>query len=212
MMENIIWEPDKIEKTSMEIIEENVDLNSYNLIQKSIIKRIIHTTGDFNIAPLVKFSKGAEKHGVTALQNGAGVFTDVNMLASGISKKAMSRFGGQVFCSIAEEKVAEEAKRTGRTRASTSFRMWGKDLDGQVIAIGNAPTALFEVLKMIEEGIFKPALIVGTPVGFVGSAESKELLINSDLPYISISGTRGGSNIAVSAVNAMLYHKDDECE
>ncbi len=211
-MENIIWEPNKIEKTSMEIIEDNVNLDSYNQIQKAIVKRIIHTTGDFNIAPLVKFSKNAEKKGADALQNGASVFTDVNMLASGISKKSMSSFGGKVFCSIADQIVAEEAKKTGRTRASTSFRMWGKDLDGQVIAIGNAPTALFEILEMIEEGIFKPALIVGTPVGFVGAAESKELLINSDLPYISVSGTRGGSNIAVSAINAMLYHKDDKCE
>ncbi|MBZ4688195.1 MAG: precorrin-8X/cobalt-precorrin-8 methylmutase [Clostridia bacterium] len=208
-MENIIWEPRKIEEKSMEIIEQSIDKLPLHQLEKAVVKRIVHTTGDFEIAPYVKFSPGAAEKGAEAIKKGASVYTDVNMLAAGISKKALEKYGGGVYCSIASEEVIKMAKETGKTRASTAMRLWGEKLDGQVVAIGNAPTALFELLKMVEEGVAFPALVVGTPVGFVGAAESKEALMASDIPYVSIPGTRGGSTIAAAAVNAILYFKDD---
>ena len=208
-MENIIWEPKKIEKKSMEIIEKSIEQLPLHEIEKAVVKRIVHTTGDFAISPLIKFSPGAAEKGVQALQSGASVYTDVNMLAAGVSKKVLEQYGAGLYCSIASEEVAQIAQETGKTRACTSMRLWGEKLNGQVIAIGNAPTALFELLEMVEEGVALPALVVGTPVGFVGAAESKEALMASHIPYISIPGTRGGSTIAAAAINALLYFQGE---
>lgn len=207
-MENIIWNPKEIEKNSMAIIENSMAPLDITPLEKSVVKRIVHTTGDVNIVPLIKFSPKAAQIGQKALKKGADVYTDVNMLATGISKKTLSQYGGQVYCGIADEEVAKMAKETGKTRASIAFRRWGERLNGQIVAVGNALTALFELFKMVDEGICSPALVIGTPVGFVGAKESKDELMETDLPYISIKGTRGGSNIAASIVNALLYHQD----
>lgn len=207
-MDKIIWNPGEIEKKSMEIIEKEVAaILPADPLERAVVRRIIHTTGDTEIVPLINFSKGAAKAGHKALRKGAKVFTDVNMLASGISKKAISRFGGEVLCSIADSEVIQKAKEDGKTRASTAMRLWGGKLNGQIVAIGNAPTALFELLQLAEEDAVRPALVVGIPVGFVGAAESKEELKKSGLPYITVTGTRGGSNIAAAIVNALLYFR-----
>ena len=128
------------------------------------------------------------------------------MVRTGINKKALANLGGKVFCQVSDPEVAEYAKKEGITRSMAAMRMFGKDLNGSIVAIGNAPTALFEVLRMIEEENIQPALIVGIPVGFVGAAESKdELIQRSTVPYVTVVGNKGGSPIAASVINAMLY-------
>jgi precorrin-8X/cobalt-precorrin-8 methylmutase len=207
---NIIWNPQEIEKKSMEIIETYLSDCTLSTVEKLVVKRVIHTTGDPEIVTAIRFHTGAVAAGVKALRAGAAVFTDVNMLKSGVNSKILARYGGQLFCSIGEPKVAEAAGDWGITRAAAAMRLYGKQLDKSVVAIGNAPTALFEVLDLISQGVCCPALIVGTPVGFVGAAESKDLLVaQGTVPYISLLGTRGGSPIAVSIINALLYFEGD---
>ncbi|MCX5779760.1 MAG: precorrin-8X methylmutase, partial [Firmicutes bacterium] len=176
----------------------------------AVVKRVIHTTGDPGIIEHIKFHPGAAQAGREALRQGKNVFTDVNMLKAGINRKKLRSYGGEVYCSIAEPEIVAAAQDWQITRAAASMRLFAKRLDGAVIAIGNAPTALFEVMDMIEKGIARPALIIGTPVGFVGAAESKDLLAAANLvPYITVTGTRGGSPIAVSMINALLYYEGE---
>lgn len=207
---DIIWNPQEIEKKSMEIIEAFLAGYSWSPLQKAIVKRIIHTTGDPDLVSALRFHPHAAQSGYQALRAGCNIYTDVNMLKSGVNQVQLEKQGGQVFCSISDPRVIEESKNTGITRAAAAMRLYGRELDGSVVAIGNAPTALFEVLNIVDQGIARPALIVGTPVGFVGAAESKAMLVqNSPVPYISLLGTRGGSPIAVSIVNALLYYEGD---
>lgn len=206
----IIWNPQEIEKRSMEIIETHLLGCSWSPLEKAIVKRVIHTTGDPDIAKALRFHPDAARVGFNALREGRNLFTDVNMLKSGVNKSRLEKSGGQVYCSISHPQVVEEAKKLSITRAAAAMRLFGEQLDGCVVAIGNAPTALFEIMNLIEKGIARPALIVGTPVGFVGAAESKEMLVqNNAVPYISLLGTRGGSPIAVSIINALLYFEGD---
>jgi precorrin-8X/cobalt-precorrin-8 methylmutase len=194
----------------MDIIDSY--LKGYDLppIQKAVVKRVIHTTGDPEIINAVKFHPDACREGIEALRRGAAIFTDVNMLRVGINSRKVHAYGGEVFCSIAEPDIAEKAEKWGITRAAAAIRCFADRLDGAVVAIGNAPTALFELLSLIKNGITRPAIIIGTPVGFVGAAESKELLVDSNLlPYITVTGTRGGSPMAVSIINALLYYEGD---
>lgn len=206
---DIVWDPSEIEARSMEIIESFLAETDLAPLEKMVARRIIHTTGDPDIVKVLRFSPGAVEAGIKALQAGASVYTDVNMLRTGINSKKLAGYGGRAFCSIADPEVVQAAQEWGITRAAAAMRLYGRQLDGAVIAIGNAPTALFEVLDLVKKGICTPALIAGTPVGFVGAAESKEMLVAQDLvPYVSVTGTRGGSPIAVSIINAMLYHED----
>jgi precorrin-8X/cobalt-precorrin-8 methylmutase len=205
---NIIWNPQEIERQSMQIIESYLQGYDFTPSQKAVVKRVIHTTGDPGIIEHIKFHPGATQAGREALRQGKNVFTDVNMLKVGINRKKIHGYGGEIYCAIAEPEIRVAALDWQITRAAASMRLFAKRLDGAVIAIGNAPTALFEVIDMIEKGFARPALIIGTPVGFVGAAESKELLIAKKLvPYITVTGTRGGSPIAVSMINAMLYYE-----
>lgn len=199
-----ITNPKEIEQTSMEIIEGLLQIGHISGGEKQVIKRIVHTTGDPAIAPMVRFSPAATKKGISALKGGASVYTDVKMVQVGIRQKALQGLGGQLYCGISDPQVIEQAARTGRTRAMTALRSWGERLQGNVVAIGNAPTALYELLHLAAEEKITPALVVGVPVGFVGAAESKEALMNSPLPYISIAGSRGGSTIAAAIINALL--------
>ena len=209
----IIWNPKEIEAKSMAIVDEYLVGYAFTPIEKDVVKRIIHTTGEPTILSSVLFHPYAARDGITALRGGANIFTDVNMLKAGINTKTLNGFGGEIFCGVAEEEIAQVAKDGGITRSAAAMRMYGKRLNGAVIAIGNAPTALFEVLDLIEKGIAKPALVVGTPVGFVGAMESKELMIEKNLiPYITVRGTRGGSPIAASIVNALMYFRGDEAK
>lgn len=207
----IIWNPKEIEKKSMEIIEGYLSAHSWSPLERDIVKRVVHTTGDPDIVELMRIHPEAARIGREALLCGKNVFTDVNMLKAGINRQRLAGWGGQVHCTISEPAVVEEAARLGITRASAAMRLFGEDLNGSVVAIGNAPTALFELLSLIDKGLARPALIVGTPVGFVGAAESKELLVEtSPVPFISVAGTRGGSPIAASIINALLYYEGDD--
>jgi precorrin-8X/cobalt-precorrin-8 methylmutase len=196
--------PHEIETRSMEIIDGLLPPGDWSPGELTVVKRLVHTTGDPSLATAVRFSAGAVEAGVAALRGGASVFTDTHMARIGVNQDRVAALGGVVECLIAEEAVAAEAKRTGRTRAATAIRALGPRLDGAVVAMGNAPTALREVLALAAEGVARPALVIGMPVGFVDAEESKDALIASDLTFIAIQGTRGGSPLAAATVNALL--------
>ena len=202
----IIWKPGDIETRSMEIIEQYVAAFELLPMEKAIIKRVIHTTGDPALVSDICIHPSACEVGRQAIAKGCSVFTDVNMTKVGINQARLAEYGGSLHCAIANADVAIKASEWGITRAAAAMRLWGGELDQAIIAIGNAPTALFELLDLIEKGVAYPSLIIGTPVGFVGAAESKEQLMReSSVPYISVRGTRGGSPIAATIVNALLY-------
>ena len=204
----IITDPLEIEKKSMEIIDGLISDHGRDEKECSIIKRVVHTTGDPQVAASMFFHDQAIAAGMDALRAGAKIITDVTMVQAGINKRRLAEYGGHVDCLIHTPEVVEEARALGVTRAMISLRHQQEQLAGAIIAIGNAPTALFELLSLIRHGAAKPALIIGVPVGFVGAAESKELLIaENPLPFITLRGNKGGSNVAASIVNALLYMK-----
>lgn len=196
--------PHEIEVRSMEIIDTLLPPGNWSEDERAVIKRLVHTSGDPGLASLVRFHPEAIAAGIAALRGGASVFTDVHMVRIGISARLLTQFGGEIRCAIDDPAIAESSRETGRTRAQTAMRNFGTALDGAIVAIGNAPTALREVLALAAEGIARPALVIGMPVGFVDAAESKDALMASDLVYISIEGTRGGSPLAATTVNALL--------
>ncbi|CQR71273.1 Precorrin-8X methylmutase [Sporomusa ovata DSM 2662] len=201
-----IKDPMAIETRSMEIIAPY--LADFHLDEQTIkvYSRIIHAAGDPDYANIIKVHPEAIAAGIAALKAGCNIFCDVEMVRTGINKRRLAEFGGQAFCLVADETVAKEAKAAGITRSMAAMRKFGTQLNGAIVAIGNAPTALFEVLTMIKEDNIKPALIIGVPVGFVGAAESKELLhTTATVPYITVLGNKGGSPIAAASVNAVMY-------
>lgn len=203
-----IVEPAKIESRSMEIITQELNGRTWPEPEFSIIKRCIHTSADFDYAENLCFSQQAARLGVEALQKGASIVTDTRMAASGINKKKVEQYGGQVYCFMDAPGVAREAAKRGCTRATVCMEQ-GAKLPGPVIfAVGNAPTALIRLYEMIQEGQVKPALIIGVPVGFVNVVEAKELIMEAGVPYIVARGRKGGSNIAAAICNAMLYQKE----
>lgn len=200
-----IRNPKDIEHTSFKIIAEHLPhLATMPEGEQAIIKRIVHTTGDVNCADLIKIHPEAVQQGLAAIRAGKPIITDVHMLQAGINPRKLAEFNMETHCYIKDPLVIEEAKRTGDTRAMVAMRLNSKLLEGSIIAIGNAPTALFTVCNMVKADQIKPALVVGTPVGFVGAKESKEELMDTPVPYITMVGTRGGSTIAVAAINALL--------
>ena len=203
---DFIKQPMAIENRSMEIIAPylaGLDLDERAV---KVYSRMIHAAGDVDYAPIIRVSSDAIEAGMAALKGGCDIFTDVEMVRTGINKKKLASFGGSVHCLIADPEIAAAAKEAGITRAMASMRRFGQKLNGSIVAIGNAPTALFEVLRMVKEEGLRPACIVGIPVGFVGAADSKQALAeNGTIPYITVQGTKGGSPIAVAAVNAMMY-------
>ena len=198
--------PKEIEDKSMQIIYDYVKDLGLTDDEVRVVSRTVHASGDVEYAQLVKMSPDAVQKGIEALENGANIYTDVEMVRTGISKPALKIRGNEVHCLIKDENVAKMAKELGVTRSIAAMRTFGKQLEGQIVAICNAPTALYEVLRLaLEEGI-KPALIIGIPVGFVGAAESKDYLMEvSPVPYITVKGNKGGSPIAASVCNALLY-------
>ncbi len=206
MLDNIeIVKPADIEKRSMEIITSELNGRTWPEPEFSIVKRCIHTSADFDYADNLCFSENAARIGMDAIRRGAHIVTDTRMAWSGINKKKLSEFGGEAYCFMADEDVAAEARERGVTRAAICMER-GAALDGEVIfAIGNAPTALIRLYEMIRDGQVKPALIIGAPVGFVNVVESKELIMKAGVPYIVPKGRKGGSNIAATICNAMLY-------
>jgi len=204
-----IVKPEDIEKRSMEIITSELNGRTWPEPQFSIVKRCIHTSADFDYADNLRFSKDAENIGVQALRNGAHIITDTKMAAAGINKNKLKEYGGEVHCFISDDDVVKAAKERGCTRATICMEK-GAEIakDHPVIfAIGNAPTALVRLAEMIDAGELKPTLIIGAPVGFVNVVESKELIMERDVPYIVPAGRKGGSNIAATICNAMMYYK-----
>lgn len=202
---DIINEPLRIEEKSMSIIEGHIQGLTFAYGEKQVVKRVIHATGDPSYAGIMVFSPQAVEKAAEVFKEGINIITDVEMVKVGINKKILSRLGGTVECFIHHPKVLEGAGEVNITRASFSMQ-WAKDrINGNIVAIGNAPTALFTLLDMIEKKEVKPAFIIGVPVGFVGSAEAKEALENQqDIPYITVKGVKGGSPVAVSITNALL--------
>ena len=170
-----------------------------------MIKRAIHTTADFDYADNLVFSPHAVKRGIEALKAGCDIVTDTQMAKSGISKATLAKLGGEVHCFMSDPDVAAEAKARGVTRALVCMEKAARLDKPCIFAIGNAPTALIRIRELIDSGELKPALVIGVPVGFVNVVESKELIIETDVPHIVARGRKGGSNVAAAIVNALLY-------
>lgn len=199
--------PEEIEKRSFEIISE--ELNSRGIIlpkeQEMVTKRAIHTSADFDYAHTLTYSKDAVAIAKKLILNGADIVTDTNMALSGINKRTLKTFGGEVHCFMADEEVARIAKERGTTRAAVSMEKASKIDKPVIFAVGNAPTALVQLYEMIEAGTFTPAFVIGVPVGFVNVEAAKELIMETDVPYIVNRGRKGGSNIAAAICNAIIY-------
>ncbi|MDR1690230.1 MAG: precorrin-8X methylmutase [Candidatus Methanoplasma sp.] len=202
-----ILKPEDIEKKSMEIITSELNGRTWPEPKFSIVKRCIHTSADFDYADNLAFSDNAENIGVDLIRKGATIVTDTKMAASGINKNKLSDYGGQVKCFISDEDVISEAKARNCTRATVSMERAAAVKGPLIIAVGNAPTALIALYDMVKAGKIKPDLVIGVPVGFVNVVESKEMLMELGVPYIVAKGRKGGSNIAATICNAMMYYK-----
>ena len=197
--------PAEIEKRSFEIITQELGDRQFPEEIAPVVKRVIHTTADFDYADNLMCTPPAVRQALQAIQDGAHIVTDTNMAKSGINKKILAKFGGEVHCFVAEPDVAAEAKQRGVTRSTVSMERAAKLHVPLIFAIGNAPTALIQLEKMIAAGQLHPELIVGVPVGFVNVVESKERIMQAGVPYIVARGRKGGSNVAASIINALLY-------
>ena len=207
---DFIKEPMTIENRSMELIAPHLAELHLDERETKLYSRLIHASGDVGYAPITRVHPQAIDAAIAALKRGVDIYTDVEMVRTGINKKKLASFGGTVHCLVADPDVAARAKAEGITRSMVAMRTFGKDMDGSIVAIGNAPTAPFEVLRLVREEGIRPACIVGIPVGFVGAAESKaELAANDIVPYITVEGSKGGSPIAAAAVNALMYMIDN---
>jgi len=199
-----------IEAESFRIIGEQLDGSRFSSLELPIVKRIIHTTADFEYAEIVRFGNNAIEAGMDAISKGADIIADVKMVAVGISKERLDKFGGKVRCFVADEDVVCQAKMNNVTRTAMGIKKALSPTShiphstSKIVVIGNAPTALLELIKIIKTGHERPALVIGVPVGFVDAEESKEGLMGLDVPYISIKGRKGGSTVAVAIVNALL--------
>lgn len=209
-LENV--RPRDIERRSFEIITEELGDRKLDADKELIIKRCIHTSADFDYADNLCFSDGVVEKAIEAIKNGACIVTDTQMGRSGINKKALAKYGGEVYCFMSDEDVAKTAKENGTTRATASMDKAATMNKPMIFAIGNAPTALVRLYELIQEGMIHPALIIGVPVGFVNVVQSKELIMETDVPYIVARGRKGGSNIAACICNALLYMIDDDRE
>ncbi len=197
--------PMYIEKRSMEIISETFGSRVLDPENEAVIKRVIHSTADFDFADTLTFSEHAVFKGIDALRNGCDIVTDTQMAKAGINKRVLAGLGGEVHCFMSDPDVAEEAKARGITRAAVSMEKAAKISKPCIYAIGNAPTALFALRDLIDSGRLNAALIIAVPVGFVNVVESKETIIASSVPFIAARGRKGGSPVAAAICNAMLY-------
>ena len=207
-LENV--KPREIETRSFEIITEELGDTPLVPGTELIVKRCIHTSADFDYAKNLCFSPDAVDKAIAAIKAGACIVTDTQMAKAGINKRALSRYGGEVYCFLSDEDVAKIAAEQGTTRATASMDK-AASLDRKLIfAIGNAPTALVRLYELIKDGKLDPELIIGVPVGFVNVVQSKELIMETDVPYIVARGRKGGSNIAACICNALLYMIDNK--
>ncbi|MCI9479801.1 MAG: precorrin-8X methylmutase [Lachnospiraceae bacterium] len=206
MLEKIQFvKPEMIEARSMEMITKELKGRTWPEPEFSVVKRCIHTSADFDYADNLCFSEGAAALAVEALKKGVSIVTDTRMAASGINKRRLAEYGGEVHCFIDAPDVAEEARERGCTRAAVCMERAAALRENLVIAVGNAPTALIRLYELIQAGEIQPVLIVGAPVGFVNVVEAKELIMTAGVPFIVPKGRKGGSNIAAAVCNALLY-------
>lgn len=212
-MENIEYvRPQDIEKRSFAIISKELEEKGIVLPkeQELVTKRAIHTSADFDYAKTMTYSAHAVGIAKKLIQNGADIVTDTNMALAGVNKKELEKYGGEAHCFMAEEEVAKIAKERGVTRAAVSMEKAAQIEKPVIFAIGNAPTALIELYEMIQSGKYRPAFIIGVPVGFVNVEAAKDLILKTDVPYIINRGRKGGSNIAAAICNALLYELRDK--
>ncbi len=206
-LENVL--PMEIEKRSFEIITQELGDKRLDADKELIIKRCIHTSADFEYADSLCFSPDVVEKAMEAIKKGACIVTDTQMAKSGINKRALARYGGEVYCFVADEDVAQAAKENGTTRSTANIDKAAALNKPLIFAIGNAPTALVRIYELVQEGRLKPELVIGVPVGFVNVVQSKELIMETETPYIVARGRKGGSNIAACICNALMYMIDD---
>jgi len=192
-----------IERESFRIIGSELDESAIPADRLPVVKRVIHSTADFDFKDILSFSPGAIKAGVDAIRNGRDIITDVRMVEAGITPGRLAGGGSKVRCFVSDADVVAGAKRDNTTRSAAAMKKAASRMAGGIVAIGNAPTALNELLRLIREGAAPPALVVGVPVGFVGAVEAKEELAASGVEYITTRGRKGGSTVAVAIVNAL---------
>jgi precorrin-8X/cobalt-precorrin-8 methylmutase len=192
----------EITRRSFAIVEDEADFGSLSDEDRGVATRLIHACGMVEIAPDLRFAPGAVAAGRAALAAGAPVLVDAMMVEHGITRARLPA-DNRVICTLRDPRTPEIAARDSTTRSAAAVDLWGDALAGAVVSIGNAPTALFRLMELIEAGAPRPAVILGFPVGFVGAAESKQALTETDLPYITLLGRKGGSAIAAAGVNAL---------
>jgi precorrin-8X/cobalt-precorrin-8 methylmutase len=203
-------DPDKIYDHSFAIIKEEMGEHSFTDEQWLVVRRVIHASADFELGRSMIFTPNAIEAGIQSILAGRHVVADVQMIESGSGRKRFQKHGGDLHCYIADEDVAKEAKALGTTRAIISMQKAVRLHEGGIYAIGNAPTALLELIRLVKEGIAKPDLIIGMPVGFVSAAESKaELAVLEGIPFITNKGRKGGSTVTVAALNAISIMADE---
>lgn len=205
MIEHLL--PEQIEQRSFEIIDGELEKRGIVLPkeQEMITKRVIHTTADFEYTDTLTFSEGAVGIARELLKKGADIVTDTNMVLSGINKRSLAGLGGEVHCYMADETVAKLAKERGTTRAAVSMEMAARIQKPVIFAVGNAPTALIQIYEMMQGSDWRPAFVIGVPVGFVNVEAAKELILQTDVPFIINRGRKGGSNVAAAICNALIY-------
>lgn len=195
-----------IEDASMKMIEDEIGDHHYNSMEWPIVRRVIHSTADFDFAHNneIIFGGDAIQSGIDALKNGCSIVADVNGVGGLLNRRNLNDFGNKLVCKISDPDIRSRAKDAKRTRSEESMRSSGSDINGGIVVIGNAPTALLELIRMIDEKSVKPALVIGMPVGFISAAESKETLLSTDVPFITNKGRKGGSSSAAAVVNALF--------
>lgn len=197
-----------IEENSMKIIESEIGSHDYTEQQWNVVRRVIHATADFDFARPDKngiiFSANAIENAFEAFRKKQHIVVDVDMVQSGVNKKSVSKIGINLICNISNREVIETSKNENKTRSTVAMRYSSKEIDGGIVVIGNAPTALYEVIKMIKENVVMPALVIGIPVGFVSAEESKSELSKTSVEFITNLGRKGGSPAASSIINALM--------
>jgi precorrin-8X/cobalt-precorrin-8 methylmutase len=197
-----------IEENSMEIIESEIGTHGYNELQWKVVRRVIHATADFDFAKPdrngIIFSANAVENAFKAFEKKGHIVVDVDMVQSGINKKSVAKIGTSLICNISNKEVIDISKNQNKTRSTVAMRYSSKEINGGIVVIGNAPTALYEVIHMINENAVKPALVIGIPVGFVSAAESKSDLLKTNVEFITNIGRKGGSSAASSIINALM--------
>lgn len=199
-----IKNPKKIEMNSMDIIDKYLEDVSFKDMELPIVKRMIHTTGDVEYRKIIEFKNDFVKEAINGLKLGKKIYADTNMIVSGVNKEALKKANLEVVTYVSDSDVREISKKKNITRSMAALdKAVEEGID--MFVFGNAPTALFRLLEHVRDGLIRPKFIIGVPVGFVGAAESKEELSNYDIPFIRTNGSKGGSNVAVSVINALLY-------